>query len=343
MLYRNILATPKRLQAVAARFGFSVKDLEIRKSEDDSPVVLPETIPFGTIPTKYMLVVDFVDGVWENPVIKPFENFSLSPFNMTLHYALCCFEGMKAYKDDRGQVRMFRPELNMARFDGSIQRLGLEPISQTGLLECIEQLILLESDYIPQKEGSSLYIRPFCFALDNKISVSKSNSQRVCVILSPAGSYFGNNFKPVNLILSREYERGNPLSVAQYKLGGNYAPTVQLGNKYLSQGYDQILWVHNDKIIEVGAMNIFFLIKNDEGVIECITPPLDGSVLPGITRRSMLEIIRQENKVKVSERNITVSELTKMFDEDRVLEIFGSGTAATCVPIHKLSKIPSLF
>lgn len=172
--------------------------------------------------------------------------------------------------------------------------------------------------------------------MDERLSVSRSFSQKVSIILSPAGSYFGNTFEPVNLILNRDYERGNPRSAARFKLGGNYAPTIKPANENLAKGYDQVLWVHDEKIIEVGAMNIFFLIKNEEGSQELVTPPLDGSVLPGVTRKSIIELVKEQGTVPVFERDITVTELITLFEEDRVVEIFGAGTAATSVPVKKI-------
>ena len=233
---------------------------------------------------------------------------------------------------------MFRPDENMKRFNTSLARLGLQEFEDDELLKCIEKLLILDKEYIPDRTGASLYIRPFGMALDNKLSVGPSSSTRISVILSPVGSYFGDVIRPIHLGIYRGYERGNPKSAAGYKLASNYAPTVKPSSEYLKRGIDQILWVHDEKILEVGACNIFFMIKGKDGVIGIVTPPLDGSVLPGITRKSLIQIINKETEYEAKEADITVKDLTTAFDEDRVVEIFGTGTAATCIPVASLGK-----
>lgn len=227
----------------------------------------------------------------------------------------------------------------MKRFLDSCNRLMLPEFNKAELLKCMEELIRVDKDWVPQAEGASLYIRPFAFAMDHELGVRASNSAKIMIVSCPVGPYFPTGVKPIKLAIVRRYERGNPKSAACYKLGSNYGPTCLISSELAKEGYSQALWTHNDNILEVGACNIFFLLKGKNGRKELITPPLDGSVLPGITRKSIIELVQKEHpEIDMVVRDFTVSELTKAFKDGRVIEVFGAGTAVCIVPVEELCK-----
>lgn len=295
-----------------------------------------------------MLEVDWDEkNGWHNPVISPFHNFSLSPAATVFHYAIECFEGMKAYKNAKDEILLFRPNKNMERLNNSMTRLALPSILEedgkaNGLMECLKELIKIDEKFIPNKEGYSLYIRPTVIGTSPLLGVHSSSEAKLFVILSPVGPYYKSGFKPVRLLADSKNVRAWPGGVGNAKVGGNYAPTIypsQLAAK--EHGCSQILWLYGPEhqITEVGAMNIFFVLKNGENSIEIVTPTLKrGDILPGVTRDSVLGIARSWKKldgkdVNVSEREISMVELTKLFDEGKVLEVFGTGTAAVISPV----------
>jgi branched-chain amino acid aminotransferase len=246
---------------------------------------------------------------------------------------------MKGYKDANGDLRLFRPMENMKRFETSCERLSLPKFDKNELLLCMEDFVKVEKEWIPANEGSSLYLRPFAFGTDEELGVKPSSAAKLMIVACPVGPYFSTGVKPIKLAVVRDYERGNPRSAAAYKLGANYGPTCSISSELVSRGYNQALWTHNDNILEVGACNIFFLVKNKNGKTECITPPLDGSVLPGITRKSIVELIEKEHpNVDMVVRDYTVTELVESFNENRVIEVFGAGTAVTILPVQELCK-----
>lgn len=343
MISRRLISSIKTVQKsqnIVRGFSFKYEDLEVELSEDTSPVNLDVSkLQFGAVPARHMFEIDFDNGKWQTPRIRPFQNLSIHPFNITLHYALTCFEGLKAYKAANGDLRLFRPDENMKRFQNSCDRLMLPKFDQVELLKCMEELVRIDQDFIPVAEGASLYIRPFAFGMDDELGVKASAATKIMIVTSPVGPYFPTGVKPIKLAVFRDFERGNPKSAAGFKLGANYGPTCLISSELAKQGYSQALWVHNDNILEVGACNIFFLLEGKDGKKELVTPPLDGSVLPGITRKSIIELVENEHSdVDMVVRDFTVAELTQAFDEGRVLEVFGAGTAVCIVPIEELCK-----
>jgi branched-chain amino acid aminotransferase len=275
-----------------------------------------------------MLEIDWdVERGWHAPRIIPFQNISMHPAATCLHYAIECFEGMKAYKDSKGNIRLFRPDKNMERFNNSMVRLAMPPVNgNDGFLECIKELIRLDESWVPDKEGYSLYIRPTAIGTGEVLGVHASEKVRLFCILSPVGPYYKSGFKPVKLYADHKNVRAWPGGVGNAKVGGNYAPTIypsQLAAK--EHGCSQILWLYGEdhQITEVGAMNIFFLFKKDNGKMELITPPLTrGDILPGVTRASVLEIAREMGDVEVSERFLTMKEIMDHNQKGTVSNIY---------------------
>ncbi|RWS00614.1 branched-chain-amino-acid aminotransferase: cytosolic-like protein, partial [Dinothrombium tinctorium] len=312
-----------------------------KKSKPDS-----RSLVFGQNFTDHMLEVKwFANKGWQKPKISPIHNFNFHPAAKVLHYALELFEGMKAYRGFDNKIRLFRPDLNMQRMLSSAKRLGFPLFESNEFLECIKKLIEVEADWVPDStEFASLYIRPTLIGVEGALGVSNSKECLLYVILSPVGSYFSTGAKPVKLYADPKYIRAWPGGSGNHKLGSNYAPTILAQKVAEAKDCQQVLWLYGEdhQLTEVGTMNIFVYMINEAGEKELITPPLsDGIILPGVTRISLLELARQWNEFKVSERRITMKEIIKALNEKRLLEIFGSGTACVVCPvgsIHYLNK-----
>lgn len=287
-----------------------------------------------------MLVAEWQAGTgWSTPEIKPFGNLSLSPSCTVFHYATECFEGMKAYKDSKGNVRLFRPDLNVDRLLKSTKRLTLPAFPKDEMLAAIKQLVKVEQDWIPSEKGYSLYIRPTMIATQPSLGVGASNRALFFCILSPVGPYYKTGFNAVSLLATEKYVRAWPGGTGDAKIGANYAPGILPQIEAAKQGYQQNLWLFNDHITEVGTMNCFVYWKNREGKKELATPPLDGTILPGVTRQSTIELVRSfsaSEGITVVERPITVKEIIDAQSEKRLLEIFGTGTACIVSPVKKI-------
>ena len=288
-----------------------------------------------------MLEIDWDEKTgWANPVIKPYGNLSLSPAASCFHYGIECFEGMKAYKDKNGKMLMFRPDCNMERLNNSMKRLCLPGIDSAQLIECIKQLLKLDESWVPEKDGYSMYIRPTAIGLAKSLGVARSTSCKLYVILSPVGPYYKSGFKPIRLLANTKDVRAWPGGVGNSKLGGNYGPTILPATNANAQGCEQVLWLFGEdhQITEVGAMNIFFVLKKADGGKELVTAPLTrGDILPGVTRRSILELARNWEKkdpsLSVSERWLTMREIAAAGKDGRLLEAFGAGTAVVIAPV----------
>jgi branched-chain amino acid aminotransferase len=264
------------------------------------------------------------------------ENLSLHPSASVFHYALECFEGMKAYSDAQGRVRLFRPDMNMKRLASSAQRLCLPPIEQDAFLACIEELVRIDRRFIPQQRGYSLYIRPTIIATTPWLGVGPTASFLFFTILSPVGPYYPSGFKPVQLFAETTRVRAAEGGTGHYKLGSNYAGTILPQVEAAAKGYSQVLWLYGKEheLTEVGTMNLFMFWINDKGEKELLTPPLDGTILPGVTRDSILQLTRQWGEFKVTERKFYMAEVVRAIGQGRVLEMFGAGTAAIVSPIN---------
>jgi len=331
-------ASPRAFSAQAPGSRIDASSIKIEKTK--SPKAKPpldQTLPFGRVFTDHMLEIEWTrDAGFGTPRIVPHHMLELDPSVPALHYGVQCFEGMKAYKDASGGLRLFRPDLNMTRFDRSCRRLSLPDIDREGMQKCIEALCRVESDWVPDTDGCSLYLRPTCIGTTAFLGVSEPSSALVYVIACPVGPYFANGFAPVKVLAETNYRRAWPGGTGDSKVGGNYAPGLLPQKESSQKGFSQVLWLFGDEefVTEVGAMNLFVFWETPDGKKELITAPLDGTILPGVTRDSILRLTEQWGEFLVSERPFTMPELAVAVSEGRVLEVFGAGTAAVVAPVN---------
>jgi branched-chain amino acid aminotransferase len=279
-----------------------------------------EKLIFGKQFTDHMLEIEWEESKgWSNPRIVPYHNLSLPPSCSSLHYAIQCFEGMKAYSNGK-QEFLFRPDMNAKRLNRSCARLGLPTFDETEFIKVIAELIHVERSWIPQEKGYSLYIRPTVISTEDTLGVLPPKKALFYVILSPVGPYFKTGFAAVKLLADPRYVRAFPGGTGHVKLGANYGPTILPQIEAAKQGYSQVLWLFGDnhEISEVGTMNIFFFIKNEKDEDELVTAPLNDTVLPGVTRDTILNITKNEWGMNVSERVFTMKDLTTCIVENRV-------------------------
>lgn len=282
------------------------------------------------------------DG-WLPPSIVPYQNLSLDPATCVFHYAFEAFEGMKAYKDKSGNIRLFRPDKNMERLNKSAARIALPNFSSEALVELIAKFAKLEERFIPDQRGYSLYIRPTLIGTQKTLGISQPGSALFFVIASPVGPYYPTGFKAVSLEATDYAVRAWPGGVGDKKLGANYAPCIVPQMEAAKRGFQQNLWLFgpDEEITEVGTMNLFVAMKNKEtGQKELITAPLDGTILEGVTRDSILSLARERLAPEgwlISERKITMKQLHEASLEGRLMEVFGAGTAAIVAPVRKIS------
>jgi len=294
---------------------------------------------FGKYFSDHMLDCDWSSAEgWHAPRITPFQNLNLCPSSLVFHYGLECFEGMKAYRGLDGECRLFRPEMNVARLNKSASRLALPTVEPEDFIKCLKDLIRLDQDWIPEGLGYSMYMRPTMIATEPVLGVGKSNNAKLFVLLSPVGAYYSGGFKPVRLLADNKYVRAWPGGMGDTKSGGNYGPTIMPQKEAQDQGFDQVLWLFGDdhQVTEVGTMNLFAHWINEDGVEELVTAPLDGTILAGVTRQSVLDLANEWGQLTVSERTFTMPELQAAIQDGRVKEIFGSGTAATISPVAEI-------
>ncbi|MFM7358640.1 MAG: branched-chain amino acid aminotransferase [Sediminibacterium sp.] len=290
-----------------------------------------DNLPFGKVFTDHLLEADYIDGQWTNICIRPFHSMLLSPATAVFHYGQAIFEGIKAYRNQGGKVAIFRPEENFKRFNLSAARMDMPQVPEFIFMEGMRQLIELDAKWVPSAADHSLYIRPFMIATDEVIGVKPSETYKFMIILSPSGPYY---LKPMRIYVEEEYTRAAPGGVGFAKNAGNYAGSMLATSQARRAGYDQVLWTdafEHKYLQEVGVMNVFFLIGN-----KVITPSLEeGTILPGVTRNSAIELIRDLG-YEVEERPISIDELISAYQKGEVKEIFGTGTAATIAYIYEL-------
>ncbi|KAG6109276.1 branched-chain-amino-acid transaminase bat2 [Claviceps sp. LM219 group G6] len=349
---RNIQAArPFRCFSVKAEAASDAKQkaldpskLTITQTSSPKKLSKPETLIFGREFTDHMLAVEWTqeDG-WLDPKITPYQNLSLDPATCVFHYAFECFEGMKAYKDKDGKVRLFRPDKNMARLNKSAARIALPTFEPTSFIELISKLTQLDSRFIPHQRGYSLYLRPTMIGTQKTLGVGPPGSALLYVIASPVGPYYPTGFKAISLEATDYAVRAWPGGVGDKKLGANYAPCIVPQLQAASRGYQQNLWLFGEEeyVTEVGTMNMFVVIKDKStGQKELITAPIDGTILEGVTRDSVLTLARERlvpEGWKVTERKYTMRELYEASQEGRLVEAFGSGTAAIVSPIRAIA------
>ena len=291
------------------------------------------SLAFGTIFTDHMFNMDYsLEKRWHNPRIEPYQPIELDPSAMVLHYGQAIFEGLKAFST-ASSVQMFRPQDNLKRFNRSARTLCIPEIDEVFALTALKKLVNLEIEWVPKSHGTSLYIRPIIIATDPYLGVRASHTYRFFIILSPVGAYYAEGFNPVKIWVTTDHVRAVPGGVGEAKTAGNYAASLYAGEEAVNNGYTQVLWldgIERKYVEEVGSMNIFFVIDD-----ELITPMLSGSILPGITRDSVIKLAKTWG-IKTVERKISINEVMDAHGSGRLKEIFGSGTAAVLSPVGEL-------
>jgi branched-chain amino acid aminotransferase len=308
-----------------------------------APVALPKDLSqllFGTLFATNMIECDWKEKEgWGTPCVRNYDDVRLTPASGALHYGLQCFEGMKGYKDANGHLRLFRPEMNAKRMIGSCDRLALPTFDATEFIELNKELLKLNKEWVPwvpDQKGFSMYIRPTMVAANHTLRIAAPDMAKFFIIHSPCGPVCG--FKPISLWATAHAVRAWPGGAGAFKIGGNYAPTIKPSLEAVKRGYEQILWLGPDHAVEeVGFMNFFMLWKTTEGDTELITAPLDGTILPGVTRDSVLTMCREWGEFKVSERTFTMDEVVRAHKEGRIKEMFGCGTAAIITAVNHVN------
>lgn len=308
--------------------------IRIQKSNTLKQKPDQNNLGFGRYFTDHMFIMDYSnDKGWYDARIVPYGPLEIDPATMVLHYGQAIFEGLKAYKTKDGRILLFRPEKNMERVNQSNDRMCIPPIDVDFGVEAIKAIVSLDKDWIPTAEGTSLYIRPFIIATDPYLGVKSADTYKFIIILSPSGAYYSTGINPVKIYVENEYVRAVRGGTGFAKTPANYAASLKAQNLAKEKGYEQVLWldgVEMKYVEEVGSMNVFFKIDG-----EVVTPSLDGSILPGITRDSVIQLLRHWN-VPFSERKLGIQELYDAYKNGKLEEAFGTGTAAVISPIGEL-------
>lgn len=309
-------------------------DLVINKTK--IPKEKPEKVTgFGTVFTDHLLVMDYTaEQGWHNMRIEPYNKMILDPSTCTLHYGQGVFEGLKAYRTKEGNIQLFRPRDNFLRLNRSCQKMCIPEVDVDLVLQGLIELIRLEKDWVPNEEGTSLYIRPFIIATEAFLGVRPAKEYKLLIILSPVGAYYPEGLKPVSILVEEHYVRAVKGGLGEAKTMANYAASLLAQEEAKIKGFTQVLWldgVERKYIEEVGTMNICFKING-----KVITPELNGSILPGITRDSVIKILRKWG-TPVEERKISIDEVIAAGKDGSLEEVFGTGTAAVISPVGKLA------
>ncbi len=309
--------------------------MEIRVKNIQTPTPEPGSeYGFGRIFTDHMFMMDYdTENGWHDARIVPFSRLSIHPASTVLHYGAEIFEGLKAYRRADGGVQLFRPMENIRRMNNSAERLCLPKIDEKDAFEILTTYISHEKEWTPSEPGTTLYIRPFMFGDDEQLGVHAVKHATFMIIASPTGSYYKNGFQPVKIMIEDQDVRAVRGGTGYAKCGGNYAASTRAGERAEQEGYSQVLWldgVERKYVEEVGAMNVMFLIGD-----EVVTPALTGSILPGVTRKSCVELLQKEG-YKVSERLLSIDELSQAMKDGTLKEAWGCGTAAVISPIGEL-------
>lgn len=311
--------------------------MEIKVVKTSNPKVKPDpsTLQFGVEFTDHMFIMDYTAGEgWHDARIVEFGNLPMHPAATVLHYGAEIFEGLKAYRRPDGEVQLFRPMENIRRMNSSADRMCLPLLDENDALEALTTFVELEKDWVPSAPATSLYIRPFMIGTDSHLGVHAVKHASFIIIASPVGSYYKEGINPVKIMIESEDVRAVKGGTGYTKCGGNYAASTRAGQRAEEQGYSQVLWldgVERKYIEEVGAMNVMFKING-----EIVTPALTGSILPGITRKSCLEVLKSEG-FNANERLLSVDELIEACENGTLEEAWGCGTAAVVSPIGELA------
>lgn len=294
----------------------------------------PTTLGFGQVFTDHMFVMDYsLEMGWSDPRIIPYQSFSMDPATTVLHYGQAVFEGLKAYHTASGSIQLFRPELHFKRLNQSCGFLCIPNIDEEFVLEALKTLLALEKEWVPEAEATSLYIRPTIIATDTSLGVKVSKTYRFFIILSPVGPYYPEGFKPTKLLVEATHVRAVPGGLGEAKTPANYAASLFSAKRAWESGFSQVIWLDGREhkwVEECGSMNIFFV----QGE-EIVTPPLQGSILAGVTRDSILHLGKMWG-LNMIERPIAIDEVIESASSGRLKEIFGSGTAAVISPVKEI-------
>ncbi|KQL36814.1 branched-chain amino acid aminotransferase [Psychrobacillus sp. FJAT-21963] len=315
--------------------------IQITLNENTKEKLPADQLLFGRTFTDHMFIADYTEGVgWHDHRIIPYQPLTLDPSATILHYGQTVFEGMKAYLSKDGIIRLFRPEENMKRMNHSCERLSMPKINEVDAIEALKQLIEIDKEWIPNEPGTSLYIRPFMIATEPHLGVSAALTYSFIIIMSPVGSYYKEGIHPVKILVESEYVRAVAGGTGTAKTAGNYASSLKAQEVADREGYSQVLWldgIERKYIEEVGSMNVFFKING-----EVVTPALNGSILDGITRKSIIQLLKHWG-VPVTERRVSMEEIREAYLNGKLDEAFGTGTAAVISPIGELRWKGELF
>ena len=310
-------------------YRFSV---ELTKNPKQKPD--PDSLRFGTVFTDHMFVMDYdPENGWHDGKIVPYGPLALDPATVVFHYGQEMFEGLKAYKTKEGKVQLFRPDMNAKRTNNTNKRMCIPQIDEQMYIDAIKELVAVDKDWIPQKPDTALYIRPFIIGTDKFLGVAASNTYKFIIILSPVGPYYESGLAPTRIYVENEFVRSAPGGTGYAKIGGNYAAAMIAEQKAHDMGYDQVLWLDAKEgkyVEELGTSNAFFKIDG-----ELYTAPLEGTILPGITRDSMITVMKDWG-YKVNEVRFTIEDVFKAAEEGRLEEVFATGTAAVISPVGEL-------
>lgn len=291
-------------------------------------------LEFGKHFTDHMFIMDYTVGQgWHDPKVVPYQPLTLDPASIIFHYGQTVFEGLKAYRTIDDDIQLFRPEKNYARMNHSNDRLVIPHIDETFAIEATKKLVSIDQDWVPSEEGTSLYIRPFIIATEPYLGIAPSAKYRFLIILSPVGAYYKEGINPVKIAVENKYVRAVVGGTGEAKTAGNYASSLMAQELVADEGFAQVLWldgVSKKYIEEVGSMNVFFKIDG-----EIITPALNGSILPGVTRDSTIQLLKHWGYT-VTERRISMQEIVDNYHNGSLEEAFGTGTAAVISPIGQL-------
>lgn len=318
--------------------------MEIKITKTTTPKQKPvpgQPLGFGKLFTDHMFIMNYTEGKgWHDARIEPYQNLSLAPSAMVFHYGQEMFEGLKAYKDENDNVYLFRPDMNAKRTNNTNKRLVIPEIPVEDFVEAVKAVVDVDRDWVPKDPGTSLYIRPFIIATDEFLGVAPSKTYLFIIILAPSGAYYESGLEPVGIWIEDEYVRAVKGGMGFAKTGGNYAASLIAQVKAHDDGYSQVLWldgVERKYIEEVGAMNIFFKING-----KIVTPMINGSILPGITRDSIIRVCKDWG-YEVEERKVSVDELVEAAKNGTLEEVFGTGTAAVVSPVNKLRYVDDVI
>lgn len=309
--------------------------IEVNSLEFEKRRSCPESYSFGETFSDHMFTQDYsADKGWHNALISPYHALSLDPSAAVFHYSQEIFEGLKAYRKADGSINLFRPQENVKRFNRSAKRMVMPEVNEEDHLQAIKTLVELDQNWVPSQHGSSLYIRPTMIATSAKLGLGASANYCHYIIAGPAGSYFKGGLTPISVHVADKYRRAVKGGVGEAKTGGNYAASLYASEEVVKQGYSQVLWldaVEGKYIEEVGAMNICFVYEGKR----IVTPELSGSILPGITRDSILTLAPTLG-YEISEQRLNIDEILADIDSGKITEVFGCGTAAVISPVGNL-------